>query len=285
MKKTIKWLLLILALALSGLAAYLFANPKKALQVVIPDLNKVEHIQVNFMQDTARINARLDIENKGIFKLDIDSLEYRVRLDTATLLSAQRYIGIKLASSQKDTIDLLVSLPYKRLRREIKGKQGQDSVNVSVDLKLVYSTLFGRAVLHYPKTMRIEVPRPPEFEIEKVDYLHREKKNGYFMVHLRMHNHGKLRLNVSGLRYSFEAPELFSAHGMLKKEVQIEPLSRISVPLPVKVEFKNIIKLLGRFVGKRETDYSLKVTGLVRAKPGEKQVPVEMERRGRVELR
>ena len=277
--------MIFLILVLLGLAAYLYLNPKKALRVIIPDLNAMENLHVTLLQDTALIEARLDIENKGLFKLDIDSLEYRVKMDTATLLSESRYLGLELRRSQKDTIDLPVALPFKRMRKVIREHQGQDSLDLPIEVKLVYGTVFGRKVLRYSKTIRIEVPRPPEFEIEKVEYLRREKKTGFFMIHLKMLNHGKVRLNVSDLHYRFEAPELFSARGREQKMVHIEPRSAITVQLPVQVEFKQVFKLLGRWLGRREVDYQLKVTGLIQVKDGERKIPIEVERRGRMELR
>jgi LEA14-like dessication related protein len=285
MKKIIKPAVFILILGLLGLVIYLFLQPKKALQVIIPDLNRMENIHITLSQDTAFIEASLDIENKSLFKLDLDSLEYRVQLDTATLLSAKRYLGLKLKRSQKDTLHLPLALPFKRLRNKIRSLQGLDSVDVPVHIKLVYSTVFGKAVLHYSKTLRIEVPRPPEFEIVKVDYLRREKKTGFFMVYLKLHNRGKIRLSVSDLHYRFEAPELFTARGREQKEVHIQPRSTTAIELPVEVKFKSIFKVAGRLISNHEVEYYLKITGLVGDETGRKKVPVEIEKRGRTELR
>lgn len=286
MKKAVKWFLIILLSGIAGLALFLYLNPKKGLRVLLPDINSVEHISIALKQDTALIDASLNIENKGLFKLTIDSLAYRVCFDTATLLSGQRYVGIKLRSGRQDTLHLPLSLPFKRLTREIRSHQHQDSVSIPVEVRLVYSTVFGKAVLPYSRTLKIETPRPPEFEIERIEFLKREKKTGYFLIHVNMHNYGKIDLKVSDIHYTFSVPELFTAAGAAKEEIRVKPRSTIRSALPVTVEFKSVFKTLGRLIRKEEVEYQLRLSGMVQAGGADqKKIPVEIEKKGRTELR
>ncbi len=287
MKKTvIIFVSLIVTIGL-GLAAWLYVHPKKALSIVIPKINQVSHVHINLLQDTARIDADLAIRNDGFFKLHIDSLGYHIGLDTATFLSGVRFVNVQLARGQADTLKLPLALPYLRLMKEIKSLQGRDSVDIPIKLRIVYSTVFGRTELPYHKVLRIEVPHPPKFEIEKIEYIRREKKTGFFMARLAIHNYGKINLDVSQLHYRLTAKELFVAEGIEKKTVRIRPKTTEYVDLPVKVEFKSVFKTIRHLIWKNDKiNYRLKITGFIQKdKLAGQKTAIEVEKSGVMALR
>jgi LEA14-like dessication related protein len=284
--KGIKIGLVVMFIALAGGGLYLYFNPKKALHIILPDVSDIEHVHIKLTNDTAFIDLDLDVNNKGIFKIHIDTLAYRVQLDTSTLLAKSEFVDLQLSKGQRDSIHLPLALPYKRLMKKIKSLQGQDSVDIPIDVRVVYSTVFGKAALPYSKTLRIEVPRPPKFEVEKFEYVRRHKKDFYFNAHIKMHNYGKIELNVSGLKYTMVVKGLFTAKGSDLKKIHIKPQSVISAVLPIKVEFKSMVKTLGVFLKKEKVNYHLKVTGFIQNdKLGEDKTPVEIEKDGMFKLK
>lgn len=287
MKNASKILLIAVILALCGVGFYFFSNPKKALNIIIPESEKLNNIHVRFSRDTAYIDLQIYIKNKSLFKLDIDSIVYKVKLDTSTLLSKSEFLNEKLKRSESDTLNLIVALPYNRVSKKIKSLQNRDSVDIDIDLRLVYSTVFGETSLPYQKTIRIEVPKPPKFEIEKIDYLKREKRTGYFMAYVRMHNYGKIELNISKLHYQMTATDFLKAEGDHPEEIRIKPRTDLLFKLPVKIEFKRVFKVISKIVTNNdEVDYTIKVTGLIQNdKLSQDKTPIEIEKSGTMELK
>lgn len=287
MKRGFKVLLVVIVLGLLGVGFYLFFNPKKALNIILPEGEKLNNIHVNFSNDTAYITLETYIKNKSIFKLNLDSLVYKVKLDTATLLSKSQFLDEKLKRSESDTLDLVIALPYKRLSKKIKSLQNRDSVDIDLELRLIYSTIFGETSLPYQKTIRIEVPKPPKFEIEKIEYLRREKKTGYFMAYIRMHNYGKIDLNITKLHYQMTVTNFLKAEGDHPEEIRIKPKTDLLFKLTVKVEFKSIFKTISKIITNNDqVDYNIKVTGLVQNnKLSKDKTPIELEKSGTMELK
>jgi len=287
MGKFFKIFFIVLFLALLGIVGYYFFNRKKALNIIIPSIDNIENIHIKFLGDTALVDLDLDVTNKGLFKIHIDTLAYHIRFDTNTLLSKSEFIGLELSKGQKDTIRLPLKLPYKRLMAQIKSLQGQDSVNIPIDVRVVYSTIVGKAVLPYSKNLRIEVPHPPKFEVEKIEYLKREKKDIYLDAHIKMHNYGKIDLDIMRLSYTLTAEDLFAANGSENKEIRVKPKSVIQATLPIKVELKKVFKTIGRVITNNDkVKYHLVIHGFVKTKKdSDDETPIQIEKDGILELK
>jgi LEA14-like dessication related protein len=287
MKKALKILLIVIVLALLSLGVYLYFNPKKALNIVLPEAKELSELDIRLDDDTAHISLKIHVKNKSLFKLNMDSLMYAITVDTATMLSKTQKLNVQLKRSQEDTVLLPIAIPYKRLSNKIKASQGKDSLDIGIYLKLVYRTVFGETSLPFQKTIRIEVPRQPKFEITHVEFLKRKKKTGYFMVDVMMHNYGKIDLKVSDLKYRMKVEDLFTADGRHPETVVIKPKSHLVFKLPVKVEFKKMFKTISKVISNNDkVNYVLKVDAFVQNdKVDAKKTPLKLTKQGQFELK
>ncbi len=287
MKKGGKIFMVIFFCSLIIIAAFYYLHPKKALEIILPKIDKIEKVQVKLLKDTALINADIKVRNKSFLKLNIDSLIYKIKLDTLTLLRKDQYINLQLAPSMVDTLLLPIALPYKRLMAEIKKLQSQDSVGINIDVRLVYATIFGRAVLKYKKTINIEVPVPPKLEILKIDYLKHENKTFYFKAHVKIINKGKLDFSLSEIHYNLTVSDQFNVKGFDPQKIEVKSNSEKIVILPMEIKFKSLIKTLWKVVtDKDQFKYHLKVKAMLQInKPSEEKTPVEIEKSGTTELK
>src|SRR5688572_9258075 len=130
MKRTVKIILILLLLLLIGAGLYYYLNPKKALKIVFPELEEIQKVRIRLLKDTALIDLDILIENNSIFKLNIDSLQYHIALDTTVLFEKQQYLNIVMEAGDHDTMTLPLALPFKRLVRQIKTLQGEDSTEI-----------------------------------------------------------------------------------------------------------------------------------------------------------
>jgi len=282
------WITLCAGLILGvGIGGYYYFQPKKALNIIIPKFETIQKVHIELMKDTALIDADVLFENKGIFKIHIDSLIYNIKLDTLTMLSNGQYLNVQLSPSQLDTVRLPIKLPFKRLRAEIEHLQKQDSVGVTFDLRVVYSTWLGKASLPYKKTITIAVPIPPKLEVVKLDYTGRDKKLFRFNAHVKIINKGKLDLRLTDIKYRLIIKDNLEANGKDEQEIHLKPGSEVTVVLPISVKFDNLLKTLVNVVTDNDqVTYHLKIDALARIdKLSEETTIIQVEKRGITELK
>jgi LEA14-like dessication related protein len=287
MKKKLFWIIIIVfVIIIVLLGAYFYFYPKKAQNLLVPEVDQVEKIRIKIVGDTARLELGLKLENKGPFKMNIDSIIYRIKFDTATLLSRAQHLKVVLKSGQSDTFMLPVRLPFRRLMAQIQRVQNQDSVPILTDITIVYSTIFGKASLPYKKTNVIAVPIPPKFELLELEYTGRNKRTLYFNLHLRMENPGRIELRVSNLNYDLKMEDLFTANGKYVKSIKVSPRSTVVRSIPIEVHLEKGFKTLIKMVSKDKVNYEIRISGEVEAdKLGKEKTVVEISKNGNTVLR
>ena len=287
MKKGIKIFLVGFVALAALLGEYYYFHPKKALDIILPKFENIQNVHITVLSDTLLIDADVLLENKSIFKLTIDTLVYTIKLDTLTILSKAQELAVKLAPSQIDTLRLPLALPFKRLSAEIKNLQKQDSVDISFNLQVVYSTWLGKVTLPYAKTITIAVPVPPKLEIEKLKYKKRHKNIFYFDAQVKIINKGKLDLYLSDINYELTVKNNFTAKGKDLQEVHLKPGTEQTVILPIQIEFEHIFKTMMSIVTNNDqVNYHLRITAMTQIdKLGKEKTPVQIEKKGVTELK
>lgn len=255
--------------------------------MVVPEIESLEKLEMHIEGDTARTSLLLHASNKGWFSLNIDSFMYRLRVDSELILSHTEPVKLRLKQGADDTIRLNIPFPYKHVSEKIHDLQEQDSVDVILRLRVVYSTIFGRASLPIRKVTAMEVPVPPSFSVEKVEYQGRKHKTGSFAAFIRMHNYGKVDLKVSKLRYQVSMSHGLRAGGQHPEAIVVHPKSDLLVRIPFQVEFKNALKAMAMVMTDNDQlNYDLKITGNMQSrKAGPQEIPVVIEKKGQIELK
>jgi LEA14-like dessication related protein len=277
-------LIVILVLAVCGIA-YVYLFPKKWQNIFVPDVEQVENVSIRLSGDTAFAVLLLRLENKGPFKMHIDSLDYRVNFDTLRVLSKQQFINLEMQPGDRDTFHFPVSLPYKRIIARAAELKHRDSVDITSEIRIVYSTVFGRKVLPRKKTDRIPVPLPPKFEIVKVDF--RGFSGGKLLLNarLRMINEGSLELRLHGLRSYLKLAEILDATGTHSDTIVIRPRSNLEKDLAIEVTLNKPLTVL-RAINDGMLPYSVKVTGFLLSEEEEgRDTRIEITNRGEVPVK
>jgi LEA14-like dessication related protein len=287
MKKSVKIFLLFLIIIALFAGVFFYLNPKKALLIIFPDINEVENVHIRLLKDTALIDLDLKLQNKSILKLNIDSFIYRVRLDTTTILHRSQETKIILSPGQKEIFKMPLALSFTRIKKQIKDLQGTDSVNLDVELEIVYSTLLGRTTLPVNRTYRIAVPRPPEIKLLGTEYVGREKKVFFVNAYLRVINYSKYDLNLTRINYKMYVSDLFEVEDKFPGKIHVKPYSNEDFTIPLKLEFNRLLKTAFLVITNQDVvPYKLKITAMVGSKNTEAEpVPVELEKQGSLELR
>jgi LEA14-like dessication related protein len=224
---------------LAGAAALFFMTyyPERAQNVLIPDIEQVETAEISLEGDSLFATLGIRMKNEGLFRINIDSIDYDIHFDTIRVLNHAQDVAIALSPGDEDTFRLPVAVPLKKLLGRIRELQHRDSAYVKSDVRVIYNTVFGHNVLRHKKTNGMVMPVPPEMKIEKVAYQRIENKKVHLLVSLAFINRGNLTMQLENLRFSVRLADLAAVQGKLDKLVHILPgeTTRESVPVAIDV--------------------------------------------------
>lgn len=102
-KKIKRWIIsIVLLLLLAGIGVIvIFFNPKKGLKLVLPELQDITLAKAAIKNDTAYVGVDMVLENNSIFKLNIDTLFYKITLADSLLFEETKVLQMKQKPGEK----------------------------------------------------------------------------------------------------------------------------------------------------------------------------------------
>ena len=291
-KKVKRWLIPIILLLIIGTAVVvIFFNPKKGLKLVLPDINDITLATASIKNDTAYVGVNMILENKSIFKLDIDTLFYKITLADSFLFAETKALNIKQKQGEKKQIELPLRIPIHKTMSTIKSLQHQDSSYISIAAYVVYNTIFGSKKIQVSKRVKIKVPVPPQIKVEHIerDRLSLIRKAIDITATVKIINKGELLdLTIHKIHYILSlGNKLVTSDGTFDKPIAIRPSSESVVEIPITIEVNKILKTAWKFVTNEKLKYTIKVTAELDENSFYKKsgIPLEITATGNVKLR
>lgn len=287
------FLIIFILIAIAAVVLFYKFNPKKAIQLILPDLSKVTYINASIAGDSVNTKVDLIVQNKSPYKLDIDSVSFEIQLNDQLLLKELVPVNLKQHRYQVDTIQLPVNISRKKLKQILSGLKGKDSTELNANFYIIYNTVFGRVKLKYDKVIHIPVPVPPQIKVLKVE---RKKfnlmaKELNTLILLEIINAGPtIDLQLYDIHYQIKIENELSSEGTIDKMVVIKPKSTETVEIPVDIHVKHPVKtIVAILTDNDQMNYTLNI----QAKMIEKMVkdvkqdpiPVEINASGILELK
>lgn len=290
--KAKKWIIAVLVVILLGVGIIaMFFNPKKGLKLVLPDLDDITLVNAAIENDTAYVGIGMVLENKSIFKLDLDTLFYRIMLADTMLFNSTQVLNIRQKSGDVNTFQLPLKIPVTKTMQTIKGLQNQDSTYIEIDSYIVYNTIFGSKKIPVSKRVRIKVPVPPEIRIDAVDIgrISVTDKTVDLKASVTVVNKGDLLdLNIHEVRYHLALGEdLVSSDGVYNKPISVKPLSETRVEIPVTVKVNRIVKTAWKYLANDEVPYYIHIKAQLDENSfyHKSNIPVQAKAKGKARLR
>lgn len=280
-------LLILLAVAV----IFLFFNPKKGLKLVLPDLDDIALVEARIERDTAFVSVDMVLENKSIFKLDLDTLFYEVSLADSQLFRRTQVLGLRQKPGSLDTFAMPLNIPVSKTMRTIRSLQSQDSTYLDIRAYLVYNTVFGSQKIPVSKKVRIKVPVPPEIRLNTVDItnVNLGDKTISLLTDITLINKGDmLDLNIHEVNYHVElGKDLLTSDGVYSTPIRVAPSSETRVTIPVTVRVNAVFKTAWKYVVNDEVPYhvSLKAKLDENSFYHKSDIPVEAKAQGKAKLR
>lgn len=288
MKRILRITGILLLVFLLVLGVVIFLNPKKVVRYIVPELKQINEVNIAMKGDSAYINSSLTVQNRSFLSMAIDSIKYKIKLIDKEYLQSEKYLGLKLKPGQIDTLDFAFSIPFNEVMNDLREERKLgDSTDYTINISLVYSTIFGAAELPYKKTAKIKIPQPPKIELVKVHYNKIRLKHFEAEADLKIINYNKIELIISNLDYSMDIAGRGKVAGTYTEPIHIKPNGETYVTMPLKVDLKNIGKtLLDVITNEDNYEYILTLNGIVKS-PHDNQEPVKINliKEGKMELK
>lgn len=290
--KAKKWIIAIVIVLLIGIGIIaIFFNPKKGLKLVLPDLDDITLVNATIENDTAYVDVDMLLENKSIFKLDLDTLFYRIVLADSLLFNQTQVLNIRQKAGDVNTFKLPLKIPISKTMHTVKSLQKQDSTYLEMDSYIVYNTVFGHAKIPVSKRVKIKVPVPPEIKVNRLelDKISVADKTVNLRVAVAIINKGELLdLNIHGISYHLELGEnLVTSDGVYNTPIRVKPLSETRVEIPVTVKVNRIVKTAWKYLTNDELPYHIDVKAQLDENSfyHKSNIPVQAKAEGRAKLR
>lgn len=290
--KAKKWIIAIVIVLLIGIGIIaIFFNPKKGLKLVLPDLDDITLVNATIENDTAYVDVDMLLENKSIFKLDLDTLFYRIVLADSLLFNQTQVLNIRQKAGDVNTFKLPLKIPISKTMHTVKSLQKQDSTYLEMDSYIVYNTVFGHAKIPVSKRVKIKVPVPPEIKVNRLelDKISVADKTVDLRVAVTIINKGELLdLNIHGISYHLELGEnLVTSDSVYNTPIRVKPLSETRVEIPVTVKVNRIVKTAWKYLTNDELPYHIDVKAQLDENSfyHKSNIPVQAKAEGRAKLR
>lgn len=282
--KVVKTILVSLAIIIIAILLLLyFYNPRKAIDLILPDLSKITSINADVKEDSVRTKINVIVQNKSPYKLTIDSVYFDVRLNDQQLVEELVPVELEQLRYQTDTVELPVEISRKKLKNILEHLRGVDSTDISTNCYVIYNTVFGRVKLKYDKTTHIPVPIPPKIKVVKVE---RKKyslvdKTLYATIQLEIINKGRnIDIQLSNVHYQFQVGNSLSSEGTIDKTVVVKPSSTEYLEIPIAIKVEHPLKTAVAIITDNDImNYSLHLTAEMIEKMTDnvKQEPIHTE--------
>ncbi len=291
-KRSKRWIIFTALFLIIGAGiVFIFFNPKKGLKLVLPDLDDISLVKTTIKNDTAYIGIDMVLENKSIFKLDIDTLSYKITLADSLLFNETKAMNIKQKPGETSKIEMPLRIPITKTMGTIKSLQKQDSTYVQIESYIVYNTILGNTKIPVSKRIKIKVPVPPQLKVEGVDIndIKLFDKTVNITAKIKIINKGNMiDLNIHNIHYKLALGDnLVTSTGSYNKPVMIKPSGETTVEIPITVEVNKIFKTAWKYATNEKLSYNVKVTAELDENNFYKKsnIPLEITATGKAKLR
>lgn len=289
MHKTTKYILIsLIVVAIAAAGFYIFLNPKKALNFVVPNFTGLANIGVEIKGDTAYLDVNTLMENKAPYPIAIKQIEYNICLAETDILKEKHKLNLDQKPGQIDTVNMLIRLPYKSVQGVIEDIQGQDSTSVGVTFSITYQTIFGEFTIPATFNTPIKTPNPPEIELNKIrlGFFNFKETRFQLILDIDVTNENDIEVALDDLEYYAEFGDNITGNGHLEEMLTVGANAKTNIRLPITISVDKPMKLIWDIISNKDRmDYQLNLKGkLVPNKKGSEDVNFEVTLHGDAEL-
>lgn len=269
-------------------AAILFIFRSRLIEYYTPEVEQLGTISVDMKNDTSYVTTALVVTNKLFFKIDVDSIKYRVEWFDKTYIKNETFLGLELPADGSDTIPFSLKIPYVAIIKDFRenGKKA-DSVDYAVNISLQYATRFWSSEKPINKKGKVRMPHPPQFKLEEVNWVKIGLSSMVAEADLKIINENPVGFLIKDLTYNMKIKGQGNMKGNYEKPITIEPNSVATVKVPIEIQTEHLGKtLMDILKNKDKYNYTLDMNlNLKSTVTEDKLFNIDLKKTGVMELR
>jgi LEA14-like dessication related protein len=245
--------ILILALILiTGGAIFIFRS--RIVAHFIPEIEQTGDIHIDIKNDTSYISSKLTVRNRSFLKIKVDTFTYTVSLFNKTYLKSHKFIGMVLHGYRTDTINFLLKIPYAAILKDLSTQRIKgDSASYSINISLLYSTVFGKAEIPFNKSAKLKLPQPPELELVEIKYTKFRLRSIVADAKIKITNYSPVTLSIKEMKYAMNVLKEGNLQGNFSQPTTIKPRGITYVDIPIEINVINMGKTIFEVIMNRDT--------------------------------
>jgi LEA14-like dessication related protein len=286
--RTRRLIILMLGVILIGVIFYYLLNPKKAINIILPELEQINFISADIKNDTSFTKVQLIVKNQSFFRLTIDTVYFDILLNNMEIAKEKIPLHLSEPIGKTDTINLSAKLRVKKILNTLSKLYNNDSTTLKVNCYVVYNTIFGKNKIAVDKEQKIAVPKIPKLEIVAIERKKYDLKNKTWSADLKLkiiNENKKGECTLNNIRYTVKIKNTLETKGTVPGSIIIKPNSTFQFDVPITIQFEHPLKsIIGVVFNKDKLFYDLKMTYNITAKDFKNThtIPIEIRASGDV---
>lgn len=288
MRNKIKFIAIIILILTIIAAIIIFIFRSQIIAHIIPSVEQTGDIHIKVKNDTTYISSKLTVKNKTFLKIEIDTIRYKVSLFDKMYLQNQKFIGVVLPGYGMDTFDFSLKIPYITFLKDLSAeRKKEDSASYSINISLLYSTVFGKAEFPINKSAKLKIPQPPEIKVVEIKYRKVRLKSILADVKIKIINYSSVTLSITDMNYFMSIIKHGNLKGTHREPINIKPKGTTFVSLPIEINLNNIGKtIFDVIINNDNYDYTLTLSAILESSdPLKEYFYIDISKSGRMELK
>ena len=254
MNKTIKILLILLVLALAGVAAWYFYKEKNA--------NPVSGLKPRIELAVARINAITDstldltlnllVDNPLPVGMDIESMTYTIKMDETTILENDYAKPFVIEARDSSKVSIAAQLNLLNLIKEIneQDRLGHDSTDYHIESVLnLRKPFLGKDTIRFSTEKRMVVYHLPEIEVLGFDLEKFRLSQSEAILKLKLTNKNPFPIEFRNPEYSIDVGKQGNLlQGSTSGSTNVEANSNGTYEIPFQIDMGDMLKTAGQLI-------------------------------------
>jgi LEA14-like dessication related protein len=194
------------------------------------------------------LNFLFSAKNKAPIPINFSSIQSQILVDGKKLLNASIPQGLQLKANGTSDFSVDQRIEFKDVTKDLLDLFKKDSLKVSVDgLAKFAMGQFGNADVPIKASHVVPVPKVPEIQFEKFEYVKTEASildpKALFELKFKVMNPNAFGLDLNSIKYSFNAENLSLVDGTAAA-LNLSSKEQKSYSIPVTLKGRDMINMV-----------------------------------------
>ncbi|MCU7906411.1 MAG: LEA type 2 family protein [Candidatus Thiodiazotropha sp. (ex Epidulcina cf. delphinae)] len=180
----------------------------------------------------------LKIDNPNPFPIDLDGLDYDLKLLDSTFLKGERPMALRLAADDSSRVKAPLRLSFQRLMNTYRQLKHADRVAYRLDLGLGFDIpVLGRVRIPIDYEGDFPLPSIPEIKVRSLHVQQLTMNGARLLLQLEVDNPNSFSLLLDRLNYNLKLNGFAVGKGLLNQPLDIKQGGRGVIDLPLSLDF------------------------------------------------